>query len=184
MADISYLGTVSGPLRSGKRPARTSRGSAPPAHGQQPPPSTQVSGRPWRRCRVCGLSLVLVGSRARQPRLPGVSSVGWRQRRVCPDAPHRKSPARPGSNTSDTGNNVLPHKKRGGKLSGSSSRVLPSLGPGSFLRSALPRNAVGASVGWRRLASRREEASTQRERQRRQRVFADSFCVLFFGGGP
>src|ERR1035437_6949801 len=62
MADISYLGTVSGPLRSGKRPARTSRGSAPPAHGQQPPPSTQVSGRPWRRCRVCGLSLVLVGS--------------------------------------------------------------------------------------------------------------------------
>ena len=40
--------------------------------------------------------------------------MGWRQRRVCPDAPHRKSPARPGSNTSDTGNNVLPHKKRGG----------------------------------------------------------------------
>jgi hypothetical protein len=111
----------------------------------------------------------------------GVSPVGWRwQRRVCPDAPHRKRPARPGSNT---GNNALPHKKRGGKLSGSSSRVLPSLGPGSFLRSALPRNAVGASVGWR-LASRREEASTRSQRQRRQRVFADSFCVLFFGGGP
>jgi len=50
-----------------------------------------------------------------------------------------------------------------------------------------PRRSLGASaVAWRRwpLASRREEASTQRERQRRQRVFADSFCVLFFGGGP
>jgi hypothetical protein len=48
-----------------------------------------------------------------------------------------------------------------------------------------PRRSLGASaVAWRRwpLASRREEASTQRERQRRQRVFADSFCVLFFGG--
>src|ERR1035437_8905875 len=159
------------------------RGSAPPAHGQQPPPSTQVSGRPWRRCRVCGLSLVLVGSRARQPRLPGVSSVGWRQRRVCPDAPHRKSPARPGSNTSDTGNNVLPHKKRGGKLSGSSSRGLPSLGPASFLRSALPRNAVGASVGWRRLAPRRAEASTRSQRQRRQLVHRNLAAVLVIRGG-
>ena len=46
--------------------------------------------------------------------LSGVSPVGWRrQRRVRPDAPHRKGPAMPGTNT---GNNALPHKKRGGKL--------------------------------------------------------------------
>src|ERR1019366_7106440 len=159
---------------------------------RQRPASTRTAAtafHPGLRKAVAALpglrSLAGVGGQPwRQPRLPGVSSVGWRQRRVCPDAPHRKSPARPGSNTSDTGNNVLPHKKRGGKLSGSSSRGLPRLGAGPFLPSALPRNAVGASVGWRRLASRREEASTQRERQRRQRVFADSFCVLFFGGGP
>ena len=108
--------------------------------------------------------------------------MGWRQRRVCPDAPHRKSPARPGSNTSDTGNNVLPHKKRGGKLSGSSSRALPRLGPGSFLRSALPRNAAGASVGWRRLAPRRAEASTRSQRQRRQLVHRNLAAVLVIRG--
>src|ERR1039458_8326614 len=179
---ISYLGTVSGPLRSGKRPARTSRGSAPPAHGQQPPPSTQVSGRPWRRCRVCGLSLVLVGSRARQPRLPGVSSVGWRQRRVCPDGPHKKRPARPGSNTSDTGNNVLPHKKRGGKLSGSSSRALPSLGPGSFLRAMPPRALWAAAVRWRDWPPPGAGQDTG-TRQQEQRVFTDPLCIFVFWGG-
>src|ERR1017187_3937844 len=31
IGDVSYLGTVSGPLRSGKRPARTNRGFAPPS---------------------------------------------------------------------------------------------------------------------------------------------------------
>src|ERR1035441_1973311 len=76
-----------------------------------------------------------------------------------------------------------PTKKRGGKLSGSSSRALPSMGPGSFLRSALPRNAAGPSVGWRRLAPRRAEASTRSQRQRRQLVHRNLAAVLVIRGG-
>jgi Transposase len=64
------------------------------------------------RCLTCFFSLVLLGSQARQPRLPGVSTVGWRrQRHVRPDAPHRKRPERPGSNASNTGNNTLSPQK-------------------------------------------------------------------------
>src|ERR1035437_6885923 len=65
------------------------------------------------------ISRVLVGNQARQPRLAWLrlrAGGGSGECAQTPDAPQRKRPARPGS---DTGNNVLPHKKRGGKLSGS-----------------------------------------------------------------
>src|ERR1019366_1357987 len=133
-----------------------------------------------RGCRVCGLSLVLVGSRARQPRLPGVSSVGWRQRRVCPDATHRKRPARPGSTAS---NNALPHKKEEREHSGPSLRALPSLVAWFFPAGRTAASAVGASVGWRRLAPRRAEASTRSQRQRRQLVHRNLAAVLVIRGG-
>src|ERR1035437_9799931 len=56
---------------------------------RQRPASTRTAARAFRQGlrKASGLSLMLVGSQARQPRLPGVSPVGWRrQRRVCPRA--------------------------------------------------------------------------------------------------
>src|ERR1039458_5851896 len=107
-----------------------------------------------------GLSLPNKGSKfSREPlwALPGLRSLagvggqpGFRLwagggSGECAQTPHTgKRPARPGTNT---GNNALPHKKRGAKLSGPSSRALPNLGPASFLRAAPPRALWALPVG-------------------------------------
>ena len=54
-----------------------------------------------------------------------------------------------------------PHKKRSGKLSGPSLRALPSLVAWFFPAGRTAASAAGASVGWRRLAPRKAEASKQ-----------------------
>ena len=80
---ISYLGTACGPFRANDR-------REPPWLRPASTRTTATSGA------EPAISRVLVGSRARQPRLLGVSTVGWRQRRVCPDAPHREKTSKAG----------------------------------------------------------------------------------------
>jgi hypothetical protein len=134
----------------------------------------------------CFFSLALLGSQARQPRLPGGGRLWAGGSGECSQTPHTgkdqkgraATPATPATTRSP------PQKEERETLR---PVVASATEPGTWLFPSGPRRRERCGLCLLRMATagvHREEASTQRERQRRQQVSTDSSSVLpFLGGG-
>ena len=167
-----------------ENPRRRGHADASPAstqrdiNGSNGLPSRSLEDR-GERCHARGLSLVFVANQARRPRLPWLRLRGVERSGECAQKPaHRGKPARGDCN------NALPPKEERETLR---PVVASATEPGTWLFPSGPRRRERCGLCLLRMATagvHREEASTQRERQRRQQVSTDSSSVLpFLGGG-
>ena len=135
------------------------------------------------RCRACGLSLVLVGSRARQPRLPGFRLWAGGGSGECAQTPHTGKDQQGRAATPAT--TLSPTKRGAGNSPARRLGRCPARRSGSFLRAGPPPALWGSPFGTAAAGLHQgEPAHRGGGRQRRQRVSTDPLCVfLFFWGG-